>query len=233
MGGSRRRRLVGWIAGGLAVATGVVAPSTGQEPANAPPPAASPPATTFSLPDDRIGTRVAPILLLSRDDVRGDLKLNESLHIQAQQAIGELYEQAAALRGKTGPDIVAKRRQVDQDCQGWLKQYLTEPQQVRLDQIDLQWEGPAALVTRPTLSAALDLSAAQAQQLAQAVRQRDQSRGAGGGILETERQLAEQTLEILKPSQRERWKSMLGDVFQPKIAAEDGQVRQAGSAPGR
>lgn len=204
-----------------------------QNPAVPPAPPVQPPSSpvpTFRLPDDRLGLRVAPILLLSREDVIADLKLDRYQAAQAQQAIGELYEQAAALKGRREAEVVEARRRIDQACAGWIQQWLSSEQQTRLLQIDLQWEGPSALINRPTVAAAIELSETQRDQLRRAVLLRDQMRAQGKPIAEAERLLAEQALSLLEPAQRDRWKAMLGEVFQPNLGGLQDPGLKAASA---
>src|SRR5262249_11908068 len=117
------------------------------------------------LPDSRFGTRTAPLLLLSRPDVRADLGLGPKQVEESDQAIGALYARAAALKGKTGPEVIKAREQIDAEEQHWLKKHLTEPQYARLHQIDLQWEGATALITRRAVASRLKLHASQVEAL--------------------------------------------------------------------
>ncbi len=86
---------------------------------------------------------------------------------------------------------------------------MTAAQQTRLIQIDLQWEGPAALASRASLAEALALTPEQLQTLRAAVaacrREADQP--------QAEHRLAQRALAVLKPEQRDRWKAMLGQPF--------------------
>lgn len=218
------RRLVAALA-----CLGVVSAAEGRQAAPGLPPAkGEPPGHSFRLPDDRIGRRISPILLLSREDVCSDLKLDARQTAEAKQAMGELYERAAALRGQVGPEVVERRREIDRSCEGWIRQYLSETQQVRLVQIGLQWEGAAALATQPTLAEQVGLTAEQKRRLADAVTLRDTRRAAGIPVVEAEHELTASTLEMLKPAQEERWKAMLGPPFEPTLT--DPAVRPAAAA---
>jgi hypothetical protein len=221
----------GLTPGGLLALAGILVPLTetaAQAPDAISGPATAPAEPSFRLPDDRLGLRVSPLLLLSREDVAADLKLNPAQTASAQQAIGELHAQAQELRGKTGPEVVAARRQVDMACSGWIQTWLTEEQQARLAQIDLQWEGPAALITRPTVADSLKMSDDQVVQLRRSVEARNLKRAQGAPTLEAERLLAEEVLAALKPAQREQWKAKLGEVFRPNINGQrDAELRAA------
>jgi hypothetical protein len=115
-------------------------------------------ATAWQLPDDRIGVRTAPILLLSRDDVAADLKLTEEQRQKTWGMIADLGKRAADLKGRNDKDALVLRRQIDQSQLEWLARELTPEQNARLSQIDLQWEGPLSLISRPQVSQAMHLS---------------------------------------------------------------------------
>ena len=52
------------------------------------------------LPDERLGFRTAPLLLLSRPDVRADVGLNPKQTVEAEKAVADLFVRATALRGQ-------------------------------------------------------------------------------------------------------------------------------------
>jgi hypothetical protein len=165
------------------------------------------------LPDSRLGTRTAPLLLLSRPDVQADLKMTPQQVADARQAIAELREKAAALHGKTDDGAVEARRAIDEGQGAWLQAHLTAEQKARLAQIDLQWEGPSALASRASLGKALSLSDKQRAALAQAVERRNQVRQTHGWRPEDDRRLAEQALAVLTTEQKAQWKTVLGATF--------------------
>lgn len=177
-----------------------------------------------SLPDSRLGIRTAPLLLLTRPDVRRDLGLDDRQTAEAGRAIAELHARAAAVRGKTGAEAVAARRAIDEEQQRRLNALLSEAQRVRLDQIDLQWEGPSALTSRPVIADSLGLDARQRESLAQAVAERNHRLGRDPDRREAERILAERTLTILSNEQKIRWKAMLG---RPLVLSEAVSVTTA------
>ena len=180
------------------------------------------------LPDDRLGVRTAPILLLSRPDVRADLGLNPRLAEEAEMALSDLYVRAAALKGKSGAQAVAARQAIDDAQRRWFQSELTLQQRNRLVQIDLQWEGPSALVSRPVVADTLDLSPDQRAALADAVKKRREARSRPGPAQADEPALTRQALAVLTPSQRELWRSMLGQPFVPRLASAkpDGAARR-------
>src|SRR4051794_11395527 len=74
-----------------------------------------------SLPDSRHGVRTAPLLLLTRPDVRADLRLDASQTGAAEEAIRGLYAKAQAIKGMKDEKAVAARRAIDLEQQKWLE----------------------------------------------------------------------------------------------------------------
>lgn len=175
-------------------------------------------AENWSLPDSRLGIRTAPILLLSRTDVQRDLGFSDEQALSVQRAIHDLRARAAALKGQPDAEAIAARRAIDEAQQHWLDNQLDDQQQARLFQIDLQWEGPSAVITRPWLASQLELSEDQRQSLSQAVaRQETQRNASEANSLDEhsgEQDLAEAVLAILSSEQREGWKELLGEPIQ-------------------
>jgi hypothetical protein len=170
------------------------------------------------LPDHRLGLRTAPLLLLSRPDVRADLGLVPKQAADAERMITDLFVKAVALRGKNGPDVVAARREIDVTMQTWLETHLSEAQFQRLSEVDLQWEGPSALISRPVVADHLGLTTEQRNALGLAVDERNRRRARHGLQTGVEVQLARNALAVLSPAQRNRWKAMLGRPFVPQLA---------------
>jgi hypothetical protein len=182
------------------------------------------------LPDSRLGIRTVPLLLLSRPDVRADLGLNPEQSAQALRAISELHAKAAALRGKTGSEAIAARRAIDEEQRRRLEAMLSPEQQDRLVQIDLQWEGPSALISRKMVAESLNLDDRQRATLAQAISDCNRRRAQVAGGAGEERQLAEQALAILTEPQRARWRAMLG---RPLVIPQVAGPKAAGPSPKR
>src|SRR5947209_2102860 len=178
------------------------------------------------LPDDRLGMRTVPLLLRSRPDVRADLTLTPEQIRAADHAIAELYNKAATLRGRAGPEVIAARRKIDEEQARWIEHELSAEQVARLGEIDLQWEGPSAVLSRPKIGESLGLTDAQRQGLAQAVEVRNRHRAKGRPAVEVERQLAEQALAILNTDQKARWKALLGRPFAVQTAATNSDPRR-------
>jgi hypothetical protein len=176
------------------------------------------------LPDDRLGIRTAPLLLLSRADVRADVGLDATQAADSERALAELYHQAAALRGKRGPEARVTQRAVDDAAKLWLETKLSDAQRKRLIEIDLQWEGPAALVSRPVLADHLHLTTDQRTRLAEAIAECSRRRSAGEDGPACVRALFLQARSLLTAEQLDRWKSMLGAPFSPRLAAATSPV---------
>lgn len=169
------------------------------------------------LPDGRFGTRTSPILLLSRPDVRADLGLDAKQTAEAAQIMAALHARAAALKGKEGSDVASARKRIDDEGQQWLKAHLTEPQYGRLHQLDLQWEGPSALISRPVIAARLQLSRSQMEALRNAVGRRNRERDPARHDHAIEANLERMTLAILNETQQERWKQLMGPPFKLQV----------------
>lgn len=168
------------------------------------------PQERWSLPDSRLGVRTAPILLLTRDDVRQDLGLTSSQAHSMQRVVDDLRARAAALKGKPDVDAIAERRTIDDAQNEWIGSQLDDRQRERLLQLDLQWEGPTAVITRPWVAEFLALSSEQRSRFAAAIaKQRAQAAGSELGI-ETHKALAAGMLEALTPNQRQQWERLLG-----------------------
>jgi hypothetical protein len=168
-----------------------------------------------SVPETRLGTRIAPILLLSREDVRSELAMNPTQVESAWSTIASLHQRALALRGKSGPMVLAEREAIDRSQREWITRELAPAQQARLAQIDLQWEGPAALLSRPIVADTLEITADQRKKLTEALGRRDALLKQGRSGIEAQQALAESTLAVLTDVQRERWRGLLGPPFRP------------------
>jgi hypothetical protein len=176
-------------------------------------------AGSWSLPDASRGSRVAPLLLLSRPEVRDDLRLAPDQVAEAEKAVAALREQAAALRGQTGEAVLTGRRAVDEGQKTWLQEHLTPDQVDRLWQVDLLWEGPAAMATRPGVADDLGLSDEQKAALRVALAERNARRDQTGDVAGANRQFGERALVVLSDAQKKRWTEMVGRPIAAKGAA--------------
>ncbi|MFO0907619.1 MAG: hypothetical protein U0794_04530 [Isosphaeraceae bacterium] len=210
----------------LALAPGPRAWASQEPPAATPPqPPANPSASRTVvgpvLPDDRLGIRTAPLLLLSRGDVRADLQLNEQQAASAVKMIAELHARALALRARpmNDPAVAQGRKAVDDAQVHWIGTNLSTAQRDRLLQIDLQWEGPTAVVSRPLVAETLELTPEQRATIGTAVKEHLTARASGKATRADVRTLTQTVLNTLTPAQRERWKAMLGREFVLQSAA--------------
>ena len=181
------------------------------------------PTPAWSLPDASRGHRVAPILLLSRPEIQAELRLKPDQAAAAARVIADARRKAAQLKGRTDQAAVELRRGVDEEQRAWLETKLTEDQVGRLGEIDLQWEGPAALADRPALAESLSLSADQKAAVARAFDDLKKHRARGADHerdpVAVERHFAQQVYATLTDGQRKRWEKMLGHPLAVMAAA--------------
>lgn len=164
--------------------------------------------------DERLGRRIEPIFLLTRGDVQADLKLLPNQIADLHRVGGLLYRKAQSLKGKTGPSVNEARRQIDEELTIWLGTHLTLQQLDRLQEIDFQWEGAAAMV-RPIVVEYLQLTPEQKQKVAQYVAEstKQRERGASWTVIDHV-SLSRKAVSLLSDTQRERWASLLGQPCQ-------------------
>ena len=181
----------------------------------------------WALPDESRGARVAPILLLSRPEVRADLRLRPDQAADVDRVIADIFRKAAQVKGRTDAAAVELRRAVDDEQRLWLETKLTEDQVGRLGEIDLRWEGIAA-ITRPALAETLSLSDDQRARLARAVADRKAQRALPPerrrDPAAAERHFAQQAEAILNDGQRRKWERMLGRPVAAATAAAPGHA---------
>ncbi|MBV8270134.1 MAG: hypothetical protein JO252_27745 [Planctomycetaceae bacterium] len=125
-----------------------------------------------------------------------------------------------------GKQASVARREVNDAMLRWLQTWLTDAQRSRLEQVELQWEGPSVVVRREAVARALDLSQKQRETLQRLVDEHQRRRDQGPYQWSAEHELAQRVLSILSEPQRRRWKAMLGRPFTPQLAG-------AGTAPPR
>jgi hypothetical protein len=183
--------------------------------------------------DDRLGIRLAPIVLLSRADVQADLKLSPVQISESRREAEVLYYKALGLRGKTEPGDLAARRAIDEEQNLWLKAHLAEPQLNRLDQIDLQWQGAAAMLSRPFVAEYLNLTPDQRDNLARCVKEGAERRARAAWTYADHVLLTRKAISILSEKQQSLWIHVLGPPCQFSIGsrppATPGQTAAAGS----
>jgi hypothetical protein len=160
--------------------------------------------------DQRLGIRTAPIFLLTRSDVQTDLKLDSKQVAECHRAALTLYRKATGLKGKTGPAMVAARRAIDEELSEWLSNNLSPGQLARLDQIDLQWEGASAMLSRPMLDEHLSLTPDQRERVAQCISAKKAQRAQGAWTYADHVELTRTAIAVLSKRQRDLWIHVLG-----------------------
>lgn len=173
----------------------------------------------YYLPDDRLGTRTLPLFLLTRPDVQADLNMSPGQIKAAAKAVDELYTKAESIRGRpSSPAVIRIRAELDEAHTQWLRTTLSEPQARRLVQLDLQWEGPAALV-RPVIAEALRIGPKQRAALQAVIAKYSPEALARTPPVAGSPSFGEQALAILTVQQRQAWKIMLGEEFEVQRTA--------------
>ncbi|QEH33679.1 hypothetical protein OJF2_21850 [Aquisphaera giovannonii] len=190
-------------------------------------------AEDWSLPDSRIGTRTAPLLLLSRADVQAELRLGGEQVAGLRTIIADLTRRGLALRGKTGPAVVVERRAIDQAQLDWLGENLSRNQLDRLEQLEIQWEGPGAMLSRPRVAEYLRLTDEQRQSLAKVIAERNTALARDPASAGKESaSFHGRIMASLSASQQELWYRLLGTPLafhqQPRAATRDDATQRAG-----
>jgi hypothetical protein len=162
------------------------------------------------LPDARLGIRATPMLLMTRGDVQADLRLSPEQVADAERTLDDLREKARALKGRTDTEAVALRGEIDTASRLWIERKLTPAQRDRLIQLDLQWEGAAAVITRPIVAENLALTDTQRQALAKVVAEHHGRRASGPPVEADEAKLGRAVYESLTEAQLKRWETLIG-----------------------
>ncbi len=169
--------------------------------------------------DNRLGKRIAPIVLLCRSEVQADLKLTPAQISDGRVAAAALYYKALRLRGKTEAGVVAARRVIDEEQSQWLSTHLTPEQLSRLGQIDLQWEGASAMISRPVVAEDLDLTPDQRDQVARYIAEGEKRRATAAWTYDEHVDLARKAISVLSEKQKRLWIHVLGPACHFAIAA--------------
>ncbi|MHC5538798.1 hypothetical protein ACYOEI_11300 [Singulisphaera rosea] len=167
----------------------------------------------LTLPDSEWGKRKAPMLLLSRQDIRTAIGLDAEKSVEAEAASRMFFLRAKKLFGLQGEKVFAEQRLLNEEQGLWLKSRLTDAQRTRLLQIDLQWEGPSALVSRRGLADGLGLNAEQRTILVREVNQFVAKHKSGPVPANDSLVLSRNMMAVLSEPQREQWEALLGDPF--------------------
>jgi hypothetical protein len=170
--------------------------------------------------DDRLGNRTPRLFLLMRSDVQADLGLSPAKVVEINRAAPVLYRRALRLKGKTGTGVVAARRELDEVEARWLIAHLTPDQLLRLDQIDLQWEGAGALLDRTLINEDLGLTRDQQETVVRYIKEADAQRPPGGRSLDEHINLTRRAISALSDKQKTVWIHLLGPPCRFSIDAK-------------
>jgi hypothetical protein len=183
--------------------------------------------------DDHLGARIPRLFLLMRSDVQSDLALGSDQVVEIQRAASALYRTALRLKGRTGAGIVAARRVIDENEARWVDAHLTREQIIRLDQIDLQWEGAKALLpqSRPLVAKDLNLSSEQEKTIAQLITEAAARRARGNWTYLDHTSLSRQAISVLNDKQKTLWIHVLGPPCRFVITATPSTTREAPARP--
>lgn len=165
----------------------------------------------WQLPDDRMGVRTAPILLMSRDDVARELKMTPEQRKKTWEKIADLGRQAAELKGRNDNDSMKLRRTVDQSQLDWLRAELSPEQLARLTQIDLQWEGPSAILSRPQVAEAMHLTADQRTKIQNIIK--STAHAPNTPPSQSRLAMTKTVFRELDETQQQAWRALIGPDF--------------------
>ena len=102
----------------------------------------------------------------------------------------------------------------------WLDKYLTPEQLARLEEIDLQWEGASAMLSRPFLDESLHLTDEQKKQVEHSIAESNAKRAREGWSYESHVNQTRKAIAILDDRQRAIWIKVLGPPCPFAIATE-------------
>ena len=181
--------------------------------------------------DDLLGRRTVPIVLLLRSDVQLDLNLKPKQVMECERAAVSLYDRASGLKGRRDSGANAARLQIDLEMDRWLSENLTPEQFGRLEQIDLQWEGAGALLSRPFLDDSLQLTDQQKNKIKECISESNAQRAARRAwTYDDHVNQTRQAISVLDERQRTLWIRSLGPHCAFKIAAGPGTAENQAAA---
>ena len=161
--------------------------------------------------DDRLGVRTPLVFLLMRSDIDAELGLEPPQVAEVKRFAADLYNRALRLRGRTDAGVVAARKEIDEAESAWMRTHLTPEQHERLGQIDLQWEGVSALLTRPAVADYLGTTSQEQDQVARLYSEAKKARNKQGSwTYEEHLELTRKALAVLAEKQKHLWAKVLG-----------------------
>jgi hypothetical protein len=182
--------------------------------------------------DDRLGTRTAPIILLTRSDIQADLKLDAKQISVCNRAAQALQRQAYLLKGRKDAAATAARRRVDEEMTLLLSKYLSPDQLGRFEQIDLQWEGAAAMRSRPFLDESLNLTPEQKKRVEECISEGNAQRARAGWTYDDHINQTRKAIAILDDRQQRLWIRVLGPHCTFNIAGKAQTAQNNVQPPG-
>jgi len=192
-------------------------------------------AQEIRVPESRKGIRTAPILLLCREEIQAELGLRPEVIAQAKSMASDLHRRAAFLHGKTGSGVLTARRIIDEEQTRWLNKNLSAAQLDRLHQLDLQWEGPTAFVSRPIIAEYLNITPQQRESIAKSINLMKNQTNPTQSPPDSEDRFSDQALALLTDPQRDQWKALLGKpfAFRRDSPSQDAQISKTRTDPAR
>lgn len=164
----------------------------------------------------RMMGRNVGMMLLMREDVQKELNLSQTQKAKLEQLRQEMQQAMQELR-----DLPPEQRR--ERMQALRQKYdpatiLNETQRKRLRELELQWQGPFALMD-PEVAKQVGLTEEQQAKIRGIIQEAFQSvRGQPGERMQEFQKAREQAekkiLEVLTPAQREKWQQMLGKPFE-------------------
>ena len=122
------------------------------------------------------------------------------------------------MRGKAG-GASWRRRAIDENQSRWLSTHLTPQQLERLGQIDLQWEGAAAMLNRPLVAEYLSLTREQQEKVARYIAEGREQRARATWTSAEHVGLTRKAISVLSDKQKDLWIHVLGPPCRFSIAA--------------
>jgi hypothetical protein len=178
----------------------------------------------------RLGVRTNPIFLLTRSDIQADLRLNSEQVTECQRAAREFQRRASRLIGRKDPAVVAARREIDGALTDWLGEHLSPQQLGRLDQVDIQWEGAAAMLSRPFLKEGLNLTDEQKKKVGACIALGNAPRARGVWSYDDHINEIRKAIAILDDRQQKLWIDVLGPACAFKIVVNAETARNQPAA---
>jgi hypothetical protein len=165
-----------------------------------------------------------PLGLLMRKDVQEDLKMSEDQVSKVKELSDKQREAMAEMKDLSKEERQDKMKEMGKANQKALVQILKPEQQKRLKQLQLQQEGPNAIVRNPEVADGLNLNGDQREKLkgiADDTRKEMQDLRDSGEtgpemfkkMAEINKNSGEKIMAVLTDEQKTKWKEMQGEPF--------------------